>query len=235
MEAGMNRLTNKSGVCPKVAILLALISVPVLASGALADPFKLGVEDSTTLPGQGTYQYPAPQMVTPARPMQAAVQSNAMQGNVMQARPAPPPPQRPPMQLGVQRQVALPPGYLGLWRVMGQRTTVEAQPEFQQDADRAFAQSTNNVWEISGSPGSYSMGNGSISTQLYVDRVGADGTAFIRYQHPMGKTMAQEAIVMTLTPNGLQFNGLERISIVKEGYPQPRAKVTYQLVGQRQR
>ncbi|MGH9554162.1 MAG: hypothetical protein ACRD3W_32590, partial [Terriglobales bacterium] len=61
------------------------------------------------------------------------------------------------------------------------------------------------------------------------------GTAFIRYQHPISKTMAQEAIVMSLVPGGIQFNGLERISIVKEGMAQPRAKVTYQLMGSRQR
>ncbi len=46
--------------------------------------------------------------------------------------------------------------------------------------------------------------------------------------------MAQEAVVLELQNGGMSFQGLERISIVKEGEPQPRAKVTYQLYGQRQ-
>ncbi len=38
---------------------------------------------------------------------------------------------------------------------------------------------------------------------------------------------------MSLVPGGAQFNGLERVSISKQG--QVRAKVTYQLVGRRGR
>jgi len=234
----MKGLTYKFRVRVYAVMLVAMACVPATVTGAIADPFKLGAEDSTTLPSQGTYQYPAPQMVAPARPMQANVQNNVQQNHVLQGgvgHQAPPPPPRAPMQLRTQTQVQLPPGYLGLWHVVGQRTNVDAQPEFQNDAERAFAVNTNNTWEISGSPGNYQMGNGSISTALVVDKVDASGAAFIRYQHPMGKTMAQEAIVMSLTNNGMQFNGLERISIIKEGIPQPRAKVTYQLMGQRQR
>ncbi len=81
------------------------------------------------------------------------------------------------------------------------------------------------------------MGNGELSTALIVDRVGPDGTAFIRYAHPMGRsgaTSAQEAIVLTLQNGGMRFSGLERVSIVKNGGP-PRAKITYELMGQRQR
>ena len=94
---------------------------------------------------------------------------------------------------------------------------------------------TNNTWEISGDPNSgYMMGsNTGVKTPIIVDKVQGN-TAFIRYQHPVGKTMAQEAIVMSLLPGGMQFNGLERITIVKENEP-PRCRVTYQLVGQRQR
>ncbi|HMP51824.1 MAG TPA: hypothetical protein PKD05_09740, partial [Candidatus Melainabacteria bacterium] len=68
---------------------------------------------------------------------------------------------------------------------------------------------------------------------LFVNKVQGN-TAFIRYGHPIKNTMAQEAIVMELSPDGKRFKGLERITIVKQGEP-PRAKVTYQLVGQRRR
>ncbi|HMY55331.1 MAG TPA: hypothetical protein PK671_20380, partial [Candidatus Obscuribacter sp.] len=72
-----------------------------------------------------------------------------------------------------------------------------------------------------------------VTTSLNIYKV-AGNQAFIRYQHPISKTMAQEAVVLELQNGGMSFQGLERISIVKEGEPQPRAKVTYQLYGQRQ-
>ena len=70
-------------------------------------------------------------------------------------------------------------------------------PEFQSNAEQFFAVGTDNTWQIVGNPGSYSMSNGSMSTPIFVDRIGADGTAFIRYAHPISKTVAQEAIVNT--------------------------------------
>jgi len=73
-----------------------------------------------------------------------------------------------------------------------------------------------------------------VSTTLTIYKV-MNNQAFIRYQHPIGKTMAQEAIVMELQNGGASFQGLERISIIKDGQQPPRAKVTYQLYGQRQR
>jgi hypothetical protein len=59
-------------------------------------------------------------------------------------------------------------------------------------------------------------------------------TAFLRYQHQVGNTMAQEAIVMQLAPDGRTFQGMQRITIKKPGEPSPRAQVTYQLMGRRQ-
>jgi hypothetical protein len=209
------------------ALLLPFIIQNVASS---AEPFKLGVQEKgyiNTSPIQGYADYPAPAMIPQqARPGTA---SAPLQGGAVQQAP------RAPIQATIQKAVQLPPPFLGAWNVQGQRTKVEAQPEFQATAEQAFATSTNNVWNISGSPqNGYSMGsNTGIRTPLIVDSV-QGSTAFIRYQHPIGKTMAQEAIVMTLTPTGVQFNGLERISIVKEGAP-PRARVTYQLTGFRQR
>jgi hypothetical protein len=172
--------------------------------------------------------YPVPQMV-PQTPQSAPVIHRppvnlGAQQNQQNQR---------PVQMQAQQQQTLPKGFLGRWNVQGQRTKVEAiTPEFQQGAEASFAMNTSNVWNINGNPGSYTMSNGQMSTQIWVDKV-EGGTAFIRYQHQVKNTMAQEAIVMSLTANGLQFNGLERISIVKEGLPQPRAKVTYSLMGSR--
>src|SRR5262249_8202334 len=58
-------------------------------------------------------------------------------------------------------------------------------------------------------------------------------TAFIRYQFQVKATMAQEAVVLQLAPGGAQFQGLERIMIVRSNQP-PRAKITYQLSGSKQ-
>ncbi len=193
----------------------------------MADQFKLGVQEKGYVEDQnnGTYGYPAPQMVQPGFTGQTS-QTNLTGGTHANN-------QR-PLNAGATR-VVLPPDFLGAWAVQGQRTKVEAMPEFQQAAEGAFAINTSNVWRIGGNPSSgYTMGNDQgVSTTLYVDKV-QGGTAFIRYQHPVNNTMAQEAIVMSLLPGGAQFNGLERISIVKQGLPEPRAKVTYQLIGHRQ-
>jgi hypothetical protein len=222
------------------AFSLAALSLAMCASGSLAgDPFKLGVEEKGYLqdPLQGGAQYPAPHMIQQTATPGAYQQRPPMQGGVQQR-----PPlqgnaqQRPPLQTGVQERVVLPPNFLGLWNVQGQRTKVEAEnPEFQQQASGAFQAGTSNVWEISGDPNSgYLLGsNTGVKTPIVVDKV-QGSTAFIRYQHPVGKTMAQEAIVMSLLPGGAQFNGLERITIVKQNEP-PRCRVTYQLVGHRQR
>lgn len=221
----------------------ALFSPLISPPQAAADPFKLGVQEKNYIESGG-YQYPAPQMVAPVsappqQPKQAHASSTGLRGGAQVSQPRAPIQaniqQRAPMQLNVQQSVALPPGYLGTWLVNGNRQKVDAEGTFQSDAERAFSQATNNTWTISGNPASgYTLSsNEGVTTQLWVDKV-ANGTAFIRYQHPIKNVMAQEAIVLSLTPDGAQFQGLERISIVKQGEP-PRAKVTYQLMGQRQR
>lgn len=195
-------------------------------------PYKLGVQENVQ-GSSNSSAYPAPQMmqpqvqIAPAKPPKrkpisgkAAKSSNQINGNASQQN----------FSAGVTA-VALPPAFLGSWQVHGQRTAVDALPEFQAAAQQAFSISNDQIWNISGQQGSYILGsNTGISTALVVDKVQGN-TAFVRYQHPVGNTMAQEAIVMSLRPGGAQFDGLERISIVKQGLPQPRAKVTYQLTG----
>jgi hypothetical protein len=187
------------------------------SQAAQADPFQLEVQEKQFM-GQPQQAYPA----YPSYP-----QLSPMQGEAAYNKPS-------VLSTGISK--VLPPDFLGRWNVRGQRQKVQAMPEFQASAEQAFAGNTNNVWTIAGSPQSgYSLSADSgISTQFVVDKVEGN-TAYIRYQHPIGKTMAQEAVVLSLSPGGLQFNGLERISIVKEGLAQPRAQVTYQLVGNRQR
>jgi hypothetical protein len=141
----------------------------------------------------------------------------------------------PALSGSVSTQVVLPPPFLGIWNVNGQRIKIDALPEFQQSAQTAFSPATTNTWEITGNPNNgYSLGsNTGVKTQLIVDRV-QGSQAFIRYAHPIGNTVAQEAIVMQLAPGGQRFTGLERISILKEPHVPPRAQVTYQLSGFRQ-
>lgn len=213
-------------VITRASILVSALAI--LGSQAIAEPFKLGVEQRQQAEQQNydPYpQYPTPQMMPQRAPIQGNVRENQ--------QPPPQPPRRPPIQAGIQQRVALPPNFLGAWNVEGQRTKVEALPEFQAGAEAVFQVRTSNVWNIQGNPGSgYSMSNDAgVQTQIVVDKVEGN-TAFIRYQHPVKNTVAQEAIVLSLAPGGGQFQGLERISIVKEGQP-PRAKVTYQLVGRR--
>lgn len=195
-------------------------------------PYQLGIQENVQGAGQSTY--PTPQMMfSPGSATSSSINktkkqlpAHATQNNSSVNQET--------FASGVT-QVALPPAFLGIWQVHGQRTNVEALPEFQAGAQQAFSVSNDQLWNISGGPNSgYTLGsNTGISTALIVDKVQGN-TAFVRYQHPVGNTMAQEAIVMSLRPGGVQFDGLERISIVKQGLSQPRAKVTYQLTGVRQ-
>lgn len=205
---------------------------------ATAEPFKLGVEQKNMLPGENPYQgqaeYPMPQAVEPMQggvrqqaPMQAGVGRQApMQGGVQR---------RPPMQANARRSVELPRPFLGNWLVTGRRRGFEAQPKYQAAIPQIFSANTRNIWTITGNPNKgYAFANKQgAKSPLYVNKVQGN-TAFIRYGHPIKNTMAQEAIVMELSPDGRQFKGLERITIVKKGEP-PRAKVTYEIVGVRQR
>jgi hypothetical protein len=218
----------------KFFLILSVLGIGNLSCLA-QESFKLGVQENIQ-GGSGGASYPAPQMMSvPAKtaikkPKKAlsgqATQNGQMNssinGNVAQES----------FNAGVTA-ISLPPPFLGVWQVHGQRTGVEALPEFQAAAQQAFTISNDQTWNISGNQGNYTLGsNTGITTPLYVDKVQGN-TAFVRYQHPVGNTMAQEAIVMSLRSGGAQFDGLERISIVKQGLPQPRAKVTYQLMGTR--
>jgi hypothetical protein len=217
-------------LCLAVA-LGAIGTAPVLAKS-----FSLGAEEKSyldtappvPLQGYGS-QYGAPAMnsQTPQYAQPAVHQAGAYEQS------------RPPLQAQVQKVATLPPGFLGQWQVSGGRTKVEAaDPAFQQQAAGAFQMQTMNTWSISGNPGAYQISSDTgVSFQLWVDKV-ANGVAFVRYQHPVKNTVAQEAIVMQLGNGGATFSGLERISIVKNvpgQAPITRCKVQYQLNGQRMR
>ncbi len=206
-------------------------------------PFKLGVEEKYQVSDPAYPAYPQPVMVQQAprtAPPPKVPPRVPMHASVEQTHrpPTPPPQTRPPMNMGIQQTVppgVLPSQFLGAWQVLGQRSKVEALPQYQSGIDNIFTGSNSQVWQISGDPGQgYAfVSNTGVRTQVYVDKVQGN-TAYLRYQHPIRNTMAQEAIVMMLSPDGTQFQGLERISIVKQGEGGPRAKVTYNLVGRRQ-
>ena len=209
--------------CASIAALFIL----ALPQAAKADPFQLGAEERNWVDNPAPPGYGGPQM------MPTGTNNTTLQGNTSAStRPTPRPAQRP---LQASAQVTLPPAFMGAWLVQGNRKEVKANtPDFQATANSAFAQSTRNIWNIQGNANNYSLTTDQgVTTQLHIWKV-AGNRAFIRYQHPIGKTMAQEAIVMELGGNGASFSGLERISIIKEGEKAPRAQVTYGLSGTRQ-
>jgi hypothetical protein len=236
-------LTTARRVSLLIVALMAAQTQLVLAQGSGSSgskSFSLSAEDNQYNPGPSypdPVAYPTPHMVQqpahvapkpPAQhhpPMKAAVQQTAapppMQASAaVDTRPAPPP--------GV-----LPQSIMGRWLVLGSRGNVQARPEFQSGIDNIFTMSNSQTWEIGGQPGAYSMNSSSGVSQVQVGQCTAT-TAYIRYQHQIKNTMAQEAIVMQVSPDGRSFQGMQRISIVKPGEGQPRAVVTYQLMGQRQ-
>lgn len=224
-KASLTRPRMLTISCASIAALF-LIALPQAAN---ADPFQLGVEEKNWVNNPAPASYGGPQMI------QTGTSSTGLQGGAtsIQRPPQQKPVQRPPMQASAQ--VTLPPAFMGAWLVQGNRKEVKANtPDFQATANSAFAQSTRNIWNIQGNANNYSLTTDQgVTTQLHIWKV-AGNRAFIRYQHPIGKTMAQEAIVMELGNNGASFSGLERISIIKEGEKIPRAQVTYGLSGTRQ-
>lgn len=217
------------------SVMLSAISALLFVSGANADPFKLGVEERGYAQDhnqQGGYdQYPAPQAYPT---LQGGAQGQGFNGNAGKAQMGSG--GRQPIKANVQKNVELPKSFLGAWNVRGQRTKFDARPEMQEGFNRVFAMGTQNMWNIAGNPGSgYSFGNDSgVKTSIFVEKASGN-TAFIRYRHQIGNCVASEAVVMELLPGGMQFNGLEKITIQKAGEPGPRAEVTYQLVGTRKR
>jgi hypothetical protein len=207
------------------ALFLSVSTACFAASAGLAqDTLKGGVGENTYNSGTTGTSYPAPQMMkaAPAPVMQHMPAQKPMQAKATHTA---------PLEISATKSVTLPPGFLGRWTVHATRKSVEALPEFQAGAENAFATSTTAIWNITGDPqrGYTIVSDSGINTQFYVDKVGK-GTAIIRYQHPVKNTNAQESVI--LTGGGNSFEGLERISIVKQGQP-PRAKVEYTLNGSR--
>jgi len=215
--------------CQRLLRLSAVFLILLAGSlpGSCQEPFKLEAEqrDFFGQPDQSYQSYPAPRMIGPQT-------RQPLTGGARKQFSAP----KAPIPSGVQQKAKLPPQFLGVWQVQGRRTAVQAAPQYQAGAESAFAPQTTNVWQIAGSSASgYTMSSDSgIQTPFHVLAVQGNA-ATIKYQHPVGNTMAQEIVVMELKPGGASFSGLERISIVKQGEAQPRAQVTYELSGQRQR
>lgn len=217
---------------------------PVCAEG----PFKLGAETNVQNeppPAQAPASYaayptytPPPQPKPDKHPPKPVKQPKRLEGGAMQVTQPPPvqqPAYQPPMQASIAAPGVLPGEFLGVWQVLGSRSAVNAAPQFQQGINNIFQATTADTWTIQGNPNQgYSLTSSTgVSTQISVDKVQGT-TAFIRYQHPIKNTVAQEAIVMQLGPGGASFQGLEQIRIMKQGEPGPRCTVKYQLSGRRQ-
>jgi hypothetical protein len=225
----MKTSTDKRRLTVTAFATVASFGLASLGLAAIAAPFQLNAES------QSFINNPPPMQSTsyPAMTMQGGAQQAATYDNHPtysgQAQ------QQAPLQAQVQKQVALPPQFLGRWQVSGQLGNIEAQPQFQAGVGKLFQGQTQNVWNITGTPGNYTMSTDQgVSTALNIWKATKD-TAMIRYRHPTYNVTSEEAIVLQLQNGGATFQGLERISIVKDGQQPPRAKVTYQLFGQRQR
>jgi hypothetical protein len=232
---------------PIFAVLAALAALAV-SMPAFADPYKLGVGVNVEGQQPSPYSsYPAPHMIgqpVKVAPVAPPKKPKVLKATATQNNPRSTPltgnvdttPQPPPMQAAASASPppgVLPNQFLGNWNVIGQRSGVQALPQYQQGIDGIFTASNSQTWNITGSPGGYAMGSSSGVQNVQVGQCN-QSTAFLRYQHQVGNTMAQEAIVMQLSPDGRSFQGMQRITIKKPGEPQPRAQVTYKLMGSRQ-
>jgi outer membrane biosynthesis protein TonB len=232
---------------PMFAMLAALAMV-AMATPSFADPFKIGVQQNVQNATPGYSEYPAPQMIPqavkqapikkapPKKPLKAQIEQQQQPQRPMQAQIQQEAPQQ-PMQARASQDApppgVLPPQFMGNWLVLGQRSNIQARPEYQNGIDNIFTSSNSQTWNIVGGPGGYSMSSTSGVQSVQVGQC-TSSTAFVRYAHPVGNTVAQEAIVMQIAPDGRTFQGMQRITIRKQGEPAPRAQVTYQLMGRRQ-
>lgn len=238
-----------------------LIALATLMIGALASvspsfaqgdgqgkPFQIGVQQNVQAPATTYPAYPVPTMIPqPARvaPIVKPPKKKPLKANLEQ-QVEQPMQQRQPIRANIQQAAPIqarveaspPPGvlptqFMGNWLVLGSRSKIDARPEYQNGIENIFTASNSQTWNIVGGPGGYSM---SSTTGVQSVQVGQcqSTTAFLRYQHQVGKTMAQEAIVMQLSPDGQTFQGMQRITIRKPGEASARAMVTYQLMGRRQ-
>ena len=200
-----------------------------------AEPFQLGVEQKDVIPGdnfQGQAQYPKPVAVPDPYQTGGVQQQAPLRANINRQAP----PQKKPLQIKATKSIPLPPGLMGKWLVRGNLVEAQgSQPKYQEALPRIMRANTQNVWTLSGNPqkGYFFSNDQGAKSALYVNKVEGN-TAFIRYGHPVGNCVAQEAVVMQLSPDGMEFKALERITIVKKG-EMWRFKAKYQLVGVRQR
>ncbi len=237
----------------KQGYFLALALSLSTATAWADEPFKLDASHTEVIPGQvqqqasyGTPTYATPQMVpTQPPPKKLKMEIKHTEAPKQPPPPPPPPPQRPmqpvqAMQPMQPQDGVLPPQFLGRWAVQGQQTGVEVAQWFQQKTGATvekvrsqFSPTNQQTWTIQGSPqqGYVMQSDTGATTPLMVQTQSAN-IAIIKYQHQVFNSVANEAIVMQLGPDGAQFEGLESITIVKPG-EQPRFKVKYKLYGRR--
>lgn len=216
-----DKFSRASRQCAVFTLMLA-----VSVSQALAEPYQLGVQEKTYIDSSQAYPaYPS----YPSYPSSGLNRLDVNPGTTLHGATG--------QNQQVKKKVVLPPSFLGVWSVQGQRTKIGAanDPKYQQGVQRVFAGMTQNTWTIKGNANSgYSLtSDQGITTPLVVENVQGN-TAYIKYQHPVYSTMAMEAIVLQLGGNGASFEGLENISIVKAG-EKPRMWATYQLQATKQR
>lgn len=233
-------------------LLLALsMSTATVWAEDGAQPFKLDASHTEVIPGQqaqvpsyGVPTYATPTMVPQPKPkkLKATVEHKEAPPRPQQPLQSqrPMPAMQPMMPVQQPQDNFLPPQFLGRWSVAGMQSGVEVMDWFQQKTGATpekvranFSPNNQQTWTIQGSPqqGYVMQSDTGATTPLMVQTQSAN-IAIIKYQHQVYNSVANEAIVMQLGPDGVQFDGLESITIQKPG-EQPRFKVKYKLVGRR--
>lgn len=216
--------------CNLLLLTLSLLLLTFSSSAFANEPIRGGVQQNRQIepsanetPTYAPYPTYQPPQQTQTKKIKAEIKQDAYRKNKSEKQP----------QKNLQAVPGyLPPEFLGVWHVNGSRTKVEASQN-QEGFSRVFAVTTTNTWRIVGNRdrGYVLSTDSGVQTALVVETKG--NSAILQYQHPINKTMAQEAVVISLGPGGAQFQGLESITIVKQGELSPRAKVTYKLIGTR--
>jgi hypothetical protein len=130
------------------------------------------------------------------------------------------------------RAVELPSMFLKTWYIKCTKQKFDVQPQFEADCKGLPYLGGDTVWTITPDQNSNQykiFSDADYSVELWVDKVQGQ-TAFLRFKQVIDAFLIQEAVVMTVSTDGRQFNGLRRLTVCK-GNSVPMAKAHYQLSG----
>lgn len=130
------------------------------------------------------------------------------------------------------RAVELPSIFLKTWHIKCTKQKFDVQPQFEADCKGLPDLGGDTEWTITRDQKSNQykiFSDADYSVELWVDKVQGQ-TAFFRFKHLIDAFMIQEAVVMNVSSDGRQFNGLRRLTVCKENSVR-MAQAHYQLSG----